>query len=90
MIPIMNGTEWMVLNIYDNLWFVLAIFIFIWLYGWAKSNLGSTIIALVFAILISYLTFYTEPGLIWVIAALFLFATFGKEIFEKVNVLKKQ
>lgn len=77
------------LNFYDNLWFVLAIFIFLWLYGWAKSNLGSTIIALIFAVVISFLTFYTEPGLIWVIAILFLFATFGKEIFDKVNVFKR-
>lgn len=78
-----------ILDFFDNLWVALAIFMFIWIYAWAKSNLGSTLIALVFAILISYLTFYTEPGLIWLAVLLFLLSTFGKEIFEKVNVLKK-
>ncbi len=77
------------LDIYANIWVVLAIFAFVWIFAWAKNNLGSAKLAFILAVIISYLTFYTNPDLIWIGVALFILATFGKELFEKVNVIKK-
>lgn len=77
------------LEIWDNIWIALAIFTFVWIFSWAKSNLGSAKLAVIFAIVIAYITFYTNPELIWIGVALFIFATFGKEIFEKVHIIQK-
>ena len=77
------------LDIWGDVWLALAIFTFVWIYSWAKNNLGSAKLAVLFAIIIAYITFYTNPELIWIGVALFVFATFGKEIFEKIPVINK-
>jgi hypothetical protein len=78
-----------ILDIWGNIWIALAIFTFVWIFSWAKSNLGSAALAFVFAVVIAYITFYTNPELIWLGVALFVFATFGKEIFEKIPAFTK-
>ena len=82
---------WIVLpfDVWANIWIALAIFTFVWIFSWAKNNLGSAKLAVIFAIVIAYITFYTNPDLIWLGVALFVFATFGKEIFEKIQVINK-
>ncbi|HIH21844.1 MAG: hypothetical protein J4478_02325 [Candidatus Diapherotrites archaeon] len=77
------------LDVWGNIWIALAIFTFVWIFSWAKSNLGSAKLAVIFALIISYITFYTNPELIWLGVLLFIFATFGKEIFEKIQVINK-
>ena len=77
------------LDVWANIWIALAVFTFVWIFSWAKSNLGSAKLAVIFAIVISYITFYTNPDLIWIGIALFVFATFGKEILEKMPVINK-
>jgi chromate transport protein ChrA len=62
---------------------VILIVIFFWVYGWGKNQAGPKI-GLLLAIVIMYLTFYSFPELIWVIFILFILATFGKDLLERV------
>lgn len=78
-----------ILDFYGNIWIALAILAFVWIFAWLKGNLGSTKLAIIAAIVIAYFTFYSNPELIWLGVLVFIFATFGKEIFEKINVIKK-
>ncbi len=77
-------------SIWENVWIALILFIFVWVYGWAKGNLGSTKLAILFALIIVYLTFYSFPELVWIAVGIFLLATFGKDIIDKVNPFKER
>ena len=72
----------------ENIQLAITIFLFIWIYNWAKGNLGSAKLALVTAIVIMFLTFYSYPELVWLLVALWAFATFGKDAFQKMNVFQ--
>jgi chromate transport protein ChrA len=71
-----------------NVEIVLTLVAFIWIYSWAKNNLGSPKLAVLFALIVVFLTFWTFPILIWIIVALFVLAYFGGELIDKVNIFK--
>ncbi len=73
----------------DNVHLAISIFLFIWIYNWAKGNVGSTKLAIITAVIIMFLTFYQFPELVWLLVGLWAFATFGKDVFAKVNVFEK-
>ena len=73
----------------DNIHLAITIFLFILIYNWAKGNVGSAKLALVTAIIIVFLTFYQFPDLVWLLVALWAFATFGKDIFQKIGAFDK-
>lgn len=75
--------------LWDNIHLAITIFLFIWLYNWAKGNVGSAKLALVTAIVIMFLTFYSFPELVWALVALWAFATFGKDVFSRVHIFDK-
>ena len=74
--------------IVDNLWIVLSLFYLVWIFGWAKKYLGSAKLAILFSVIIVYLTFIEFPILVFVPVLIFLFATFGSTFFERVDVTK--
>jgi len=71
-----------------NIEIVLTLVAFIWIYSWAKNNLGSPKLAVLFALIVVFLTFWTFPILIWIIVSLFVLAYFGGELIDKANVFK--
>ena len=73
----------------QNLEIVLSLFYLVWIFGWAKKNLGSPKLAILFAVIVVYLTFFQFPQLIWIPVLIFIFAVFGKGFFEKINIYKK-
>ncbi|MEK6820867.1 MAG: hypothetical protein AABY11_00515 [archaeon] len=73
----------------DNIHLAITIFLFIWIYNWAKGNVGSARLALVTAIIIVFLTFYQFPELVWVLVLLWAFTTFGKDLFARIGVFDK-
>ena len=73
----------------QNLEIVLSLFYLVWIYGWAKKNLGSPKLAILFAVIVVYLTFFQFPELIWIPVLIFIVAVFGKGIFEKIDIYKK-
>jgi len=72
----------------ENLWIALVLFFFVWIYSWAKGSLGSTKLGIIFALIVVYLTFYSFPELVWAVVILFLIATFGGDLLEKINIYK--
>ncbi len=77
--------EMFFLDVLDNVWIVLSLYLFVWIYGWAKENLGSAKLAILFAVIIFYLTFYSYPFLVWLLLAFFILQTFGKELLTQLN-----
>ena len=73
----------------NNLQIVLSLVYLVWIFGWAKKNLGSAKLAVLFAVIVVYLTFFQFPQLIWVPVIIFFFAVFGKGILEKIDIYKK-
>lgn len=73
----------------ENIQLAITIFLFIWIYNWAKGNMGSAKLALITAIVIMFLTFYSFPELVWLLVLLWAFATFGKDIFSRVGLFDK-
>ncbi len=63
---------------------VLMIIYFLWFYNWGKKQIGMKM-GLLLAIILFYLTFYLYPALVWVPFILFIFATFGKEMLERIS-----
>lgn len=70
---------------WDNIRTVLSLFYLIWIYGWAKNQLGSAKLAILFAVIVVYLTFFQFPELVWLPVVIFLFAFFGKNFFERLS-----
>ncbi|MBI4043416.1 MAG: hypothetical protein HY393_01255 [Candidatus Diapherotrites archaeon] len=76
-------------TLWNDIRIALTLFVLIWVYSWAKGSMGNARMAILFAIVIVFLTVYNHPELLWFGVALFFLATFGKEIFAKVNVFKE-
>ncbi len=72
------------LDIWGNLWIVFSLIYLIWLFAWAKRQLGSVTLSVLFAVIVVYLTFFQYPWLVWVPVVLFLFAFFFRGMFEKL------
>ena len=70
----------------QNLGTVLSLFYLIWIFGWAKKALGSAKLAILFSVIVVYLTFFLYPWLVWIPVIIFVFAVFGKGVFEKMGV----
>ena len=75
-------------TLFDDLWTVLALFYLVWVFSWAKKALGSAKLAILFAIIIVYLSFFLHPDLVWVPIILFLIANFASPMLEKMDVFK--
>lgn len=72
--------------IVNNIQIVITLVLFIWLYSWAKAQLGSPKLAILFSLIATYLTFWSHPILVWILVGLFLLTTFGKEVIQKADV----
>jgi hypothetical protein len=72
-------------SMWDSIYIALLLVVFVWIYSWAKENLGSDKLAILFSLIVVFLTFYSFPELLWMGVILFIFATFGKELFSKLN-----
>ena len=62
---------------------VLLIIYFLWFFSWGKKQVGAKW-GIILAIVFMLLTFVSYPDLIWIPVILFIFATFGKELLERV------
>lgn len=71
-----------------DIWIGMTLFFLVLIFAWAKGALGSAKLAILFAVIVVFLTFYQHPELVWIVIALFLIATFGKEVLDKVHVYK--
>lgn len=72
----------------ENLRIVLSLFYTVWLFSWGKKALGSAKLAILFAVIVVYLTFIQFPDLVWVPVIIFLVAVVGPTFFEKVKMFE--
>ena len=66
-----------------TLMLILLIIYFLWIYAWAKKQVGAKL-GLLLAVLITYLLFFNFPELVWVPFLLFLWSIFGKDLLERI------
>ena len=66
-----------------TLMLILLVIYFLWIYAWAKKQIGQKL-GLLLAILITYLLFFNFPELVWVPFLLFLWSVFGKDLLERI------
>ncbi|MBI5553467.1 MAG: hypothetical protein HY917_01880 [Candidatus Diapherotrites archaeon] len=64
-------------SLMDSVETALLLWILVWVFGWARENLGSDKLAILFALIVVYLTFYQFPGLIWLMVALVAVSAIG-------------
>ena len=76
-------------EIIQNVVWVLSLLYLVWIYSWAKSKLGSAKLAILFAVIVVYLTFFLFPELVWIPVIIFVFATFGVALFSKMHLYKE-
>lgn len=67
----------------SSLALVLFIIYFLWLYNWGKKQLGAKF-GLLLGGLVFYLIFFLYQDLVWLPLVLFLLATFGKDLLERI------
>ncbi len=64
-----------------DLWYALFFSFGIIIFAWAKGKVADVKAALIFTVLIGVL-FWNNPVFIWVVGALYLYATWGKQLFK--------
>ncbi len=74
-------------DIFTTLTLILLIVYFLWIYAWAKKQIGPNL-GLLLAIIITFLLFYNFPDLIWIPFILFIWSVFGKDLLERVPKTK--
>ena len=72
-------------DLIQNIETVAGLVYLIWIYAWAKRQLGNVALAVLVSIIIVYLLFFQFPELIWVSIVFFLLAFFFSGMFEKVG-----
>lgn len=75
-------------NLAMDITIVLTLIYFLWIFSWGKKVLGSAKLAVLFALIVVYLTFFLHPELVWIPVIIFLLATFGATTFDKIQVFK--
>jgi hypothetical protein len=68
-------------SVKGDLWLALFLYITVWLYAWAKGQMGDGRMALIYTLIITFLVFYSHPFFVWVVVGFFVFKTYGKELF---------
>lgn len=79
-------TAFWIQSLLDNVWIAIILFLFVWVFNWARGALGSAKLAVLFAIIIIYLTVFQFPELVWFGVILFLLATFGKDVVSEIDL----
>ncbi len=69
-------------SIRGDIWLALFLYFSVFIYTWAKGKLGDVRAAILFAVIIMILIFYQHPDLVWIVVGIYLFNTYGKEIFK--------
>ena len=65
-----------------DVWLALFLYVSITVFAWAKGKLGSPEVAILYTIIMMFLVFYQHDVLIWMALGLYLYQTYGKEIFK--------
>ncbi len=67
----------------DDIRLALTLVMFVWILNWMRKLLGSPRLALLFALVISYLIFFKHPSLLFTVFGLLFLSMFLKPYIEK-------
>jgi len=65
----------------SDLRLALTMIFFVWILNWARKNLGSPRLAIVYALVIAYIIFYKHPQAVWWVVGLFVLSILGPKFF---------
>lgn len=74
------------IGLLDNVYIALTLFVLVWIFSWAKGAIGSPKLAILFALIVIYLTIYQYPELVWLGVILFFMSTLGKDFLGKIQL----
>jgi membrane protease YdiL (CAAX protease family) len=66
----------------NDLRLALAMVFFVWILNWARKNLGSPRLAILYAIVLAYIVFFKHPEAVWLVAGIIVLAWIGPKFFE--------
>lgn len=69
----------------DDIRLALSLVMFVWILNWMRNMLGSPRLALLFALVISYLIFFKHPNLLLTVFGLMFVAYFIKPLYSKAT-----
>ncbi len=69
----------------DDLRLALSLIMFAWILNWMRKLLGSVRLAILFAVVISYLIFFKHPNILFTLFGLLFFAYFFKPFWSKAT-----
>ncbi len=69
----------------DDIRLALTLVMFVWILNWMRNLLGSPRLALLFALVISYLIFFKHPNLLLTVFGLMALAYFIKPLYSKAT-----
>lgn len=74
------ASQWAAME--DDLRLAITMIFFVWILNWARKNLGSPRLAIVYAIVIAYIIFFKHPEAVWWIVGIFILSIVGPKIME--------
>ena len=69
----------------DDLRLALTIIMFVWILNWMRNLLGSPRLALLLALVVSYLVFFKHPNLLFAVFGMMFLIYFIKPFFSKAT-----
>lgn len=76
-------SQWMAME--ADLRLALTMIFFVWVLNWARKNLGSPRLAIVYAIVLAYIIFFKHPSVVWWIFGILILLTFGAKFWDKIQ-----
>lgn len=69
----------------NDLRLALTMVFFVWILNWARRNLGSPRLAIVYALVIAYIIFYKHPEAVWWVVGIFVLSIIGPKFFGNLG-----
>ncbi|NPA76695.1 MAG: hypothetical protein GXN93_02985 [Candidatus Diapherotrites archaeon] len=76
-------SEWMAMA--QDLRLALSMVFFVWILNWARKNLGSPRLAILYAVVLAYIVFFKHPEAVWLVVGVILLATIGPKFFAGLD-----
>ncbi len=69
----------------DDLRLALTMVFFVWILNWARKNLGSPRLAILYALVLAYIVFFKHPEAVWLVLGIIILAVVGPKFFAGLD-----
>ena len=70
----------------NDLRLALTMIFFVWILNWARKNLGSPRLAIVYALVLAYIIFFKHPEAVWLVFGILVLSIVAPNIFKGLEV----